>query len=129
MKKLSFTLAEIMIALTIIGIITSILLPVAMQTLPREDVMKFKKGNATLYKVINELVSSGEYYTPGDLGIKPDGSYVRDYQYLCNTFAQIAITKKLNCSKTISPEAYGEHIIQVGSEYGMSIDNAKIKQI
>ena len=38
MKK-GFTLAEIMIALTVIGVITSILLPVAFQSTPDENIM------------------------------------------------------------------------------------------
>ena len=102
MKK-SFTLAEIMIALTIIGIITAILLPVAQNSLPNEKVMKFKKANATLARVINELVTSGEYYTPGDLGMKPDGTLVdgsheNDTQYFCNTISEIINTKKNYCN-------------------------------
>ena len=76
MMKKGFTLTEIMIALVVIGVITSILLPVAFNNIPNENVMKFKKGNATLAKVINELVTSGEYYKEGDLGIKADGKIV-----------------------------------------------------
>ena len=98
MKK-SFTLAEIMIALTIIGIITAILLPVAIQTTPNEKVMKFKKANATLAKVINELVTSGEYYAPGDLGRKSDGSWVEETNYLCNTIADILVGKNIRCEE------------------------------
>ena len=104
MKK-GFTLAEIMIALVVIGVITSILLPVAFNNIPNENVMKFKKGNATLAKVINELVTSGEYYTPGDLGIKADGTIVDgkhdgDITYFCKTFADIVATKNINCAAT-----------------------------
>ena len=57
MKK-GFTLSAIMIALVVIGVITSILLPVAFNNVLNENVMKFKKGNATLAKVINELVTN-----------------------------------------------------------------------
>ena len=102
MKK-GFTLAEIMIALTIIGVITAILLPVAQNSLPNEKVMKFKKANATLHKVINELVTSGEYYTPGDLGMKPDGELLsvkkeENIKYLCNSIANLITIKSVNCS-------------------------------
>ena len=103
MKK-AFTLAEIMIALTVIGVITSILLPVAFQTTPDENIMKFKKGNATLAKVINELVSSGQYYTPGDLGAKADGTLINgdndnDYTNFCLNFADVLNTKEVGCAK------------------------------
>lgn len=108
MKK-GFTLAEIMIALTIIGVIMAILLPVAQNSLPNEKVMKFKKANATLHKVINELVTSGEYYTPGDLGKKPDGSWVEETNYLCNTIADNLTLKNKKCE--VVEYAHGEGLI------------------
>ena len=102
--KKAFTLAEIMIALVVIGVITSILLPVAFNSVPDENVMKFKKGNATLAKVINELVTSGKYYREGDLGIKAngeliDGSHDDDVTYFCETIANLINFKNKNCSK------------------------------
>ena len=108
MKK-AFTLAEIMIALTVIGVITSILLPVAFQTTPDENIMKFKKGNATLAKVVNELVSSGEYYKIGDLGTKKDDTRLKGtksesdtgtdatVKYFCESMAELMNIKSKNC--------------------------------
>ena len=66
MKK-AFTLAEIMIVLTIIGVLTAILLPIANHSRPDEAVMKFKKADTTLKNVIRELVNSDKYYLNGDL--------------------------------------------------------------
>ena len=102
-KKLAFTLAEIMIVLTIIGILTAILLPIAINSAPDENVMKFKKGNNTLGTVIRELVNSDQYYLNGDLGTKAngallDGTHDGDYTYFCETFADILSVKKNNCS-------------------------------
>ena len=71
--KNGFTLAEILIVLVVIGVLTSILLPVAIQSSPDEKVMKFKKGNATLGKVISELVNNDKYYADGDLGKRSNG--------------------------------------------------------
>ena len=93
----AFTLAEIMIVLTIIGVLTCILLPVAFHSLPNENVMKFKKANSTLYKVINELVNNNQYYLDGDLRKMPDGSFVTSSTYLCETIADILSTKSTNC--------------------------------
>ena len=98
----AFTLAEIMIVLTIIGVITAILLPVAINSSPDENVMKFKKGNNTLGTVIRELVNSDQYYANGDLGIKPDGTLIDgthegDYKYFCETFADVVSVKDVNC--------------------------------
>ncbi len=42
-KTQAFTLAEILIVLVIIGVLTMILLPVAFRSSPNEDVMRFKK--------------------------------------------------------------------------------------
>jgi len=104
MKYKGFTLAEVMIVLTVIGILAGILIPVANNSRPDENVMKFKKANATLANVIHELVTSDKYYCKGDLGLKAnckttitnrDG--VRDY--FCQTVADLLSTKKVNCIK------------------------------
>ena len=102
--KKAFTLAEIMIVLVIIGVITAILLPVAIHSAPDENVMKFKKGNNTLGVVIRELVNSDQYYANGDLGMKPDGTLIDgthdgDVTYFCQTFADVVSTKKVNCNE------------------------------
>lgn len=102
MKNKGFTLAEIMIALTVIGVITSIILPVALQTVPDENVMKFKKGNAILAKAINEMVSSGKYFKDGDLGTRADGTLIDgenegDKTYFCSVFADMLNTKSVEC--------------------------------
>ena len=101
MKKIifkAFTLAEIMIVLTIIGVITAILLPVAINSSPDENVMKFKKGNNTLGTVIRELVNSDKYYANGSLSRMPNGDFVSSPTYFCETFADISNTKKINCT-------------------------------
>ena len=100
--KKAFTLAEIMIVLTIIGILTAILLPIAINSAPDENVMKFKKGNNTLGTVIRELVNSDQYYANGDLGMKPDGTLIDgthdgDNTYFCQTFSDIVSTKSVDC--------------------------------
>ena len=97
--KNAFTLAEILIVLVIIGVLTMILLPMAFQSSPDEDVMKFKKGYNTLGAVIRELVSSDKYYQDGDLGIKAGGELVDSPSQLCESFADIITTKKKNCPK------------------------------
>jgi len=102
MKK-AFTLAEIMIVLSVIGILTAILLPVAFQNVPNENVMKFKKANSTLGTVVRELLASDKYYTDGNLGIRADGNMVDgthegDFTYFCETFADVLNAKSVNCS-------------------------------
>ena len=103
MRKFGFTLAEILIVLVIIGVLTMILLPIAFQSSPDEQVMKFKKGYNTLATVIRELVTSDKYYQNGDLGIKSNGEQIYDNDntrtYFCETFADTLKTKSVNCQK------------------------------
>ena len=103
MKK-AFTLAEIMIVLAVIGVLTAILLPVAFHSTPDENVMKFKKGHNALLTTVRELVNSDQYYLEGDLstranGVVIDGTHDGDYTYLCNTIADIMDTKSVDCSE------------------------------
>lgn len=103
MFKKAFTLAEIMIVLTIIGVLTAILLPVAFQSAPDENVMKFKKANNTLGAVVRELINSDEYYSGGDFGIRANGSQIKgsnnvEKKYFCSSFADLLSTKSVKCS-------------------------------
>ena len=102
MKIKAFTLAEIMIVLTIIGVITAILLPIAISSAPDENIMKFKKGHNTLLNTVRELVNSDKYYLNGDLGIRASGALIDtthdgDYSYFCKTFADIISIEANNC--------------------------------
>jgi len=111
MKKFGFTLAEIMIVLTIIGVLTMILLPIANHSRPDENVMKFKKADTTLKNVIKELVTSDKYYCNGDLAIKNDCKTYVDVTYdeetggdtyFCNTIADLLSVKENKCRKSNS---------------------------
>ena len=125
MKKIAFTLAEVMITLTVIGVITAVIIPVAIHSKPNESVLKFKKANQTLYQAIQTMVNSDKYYLNGDLGTKPDGSDV-DATYFCKTFADIVTVKKTDCrvvdvhSDTTKWEHYA------GSYYAIEWDRNKL---
>ncbi len=101
-KNRAFTLAEVMIVLTVIGILSAILLPVAWRSTPDKNLLKFKKGYNTFSAVIRELVSNGEYYLPGDLSKKPDGTGFSDKNeddmaWACNAIASMLSYKKHEC--------------------------------
>ena len=116
MKK-AFTLAEIMIVLTVIGILTAILLPVAFHSTPDEAAMKFKKANANLGTLVREMVSSEKYYNEGDFGKTASGGDVADVDYFCRVFADLISTKEVNCFKgeAASTPAFFERVTVSGS--------------
>jgi len=110
MKKLGFTLAEIMIVLSVIAVLTAILLPAARNATPNEDLMKFKKGHLALVNVINELVNSDKYYYEGMLDTKPNGQWVDSPTYFCETFADvIGNVKSVDCKDDKYGSTVGYH--------------------
>jgi len=86
----------------IIGVLTGILMPIAIHSAPDKNVMKFKKADTTLKNVIHELVTSDKYYKDGDLGIRYDGVAVKNTDntrnYFCNTIADVLSVKKVKCA-------------------------------
>ena len=103
MKK-AFTLAEIMIVLSVIAILTAILLPSARNAMPNEDLMKFKKSHLLLINTIQELVNSDKYYSDGMLDTKANGQGVDSPTYFCETFADVVgNVKSLNCKDDTHP--------------------------
>ena len=100
MKTKAFTLAEIMIVLTVMGVLAGILLPIMTKSRPDEAVMKIKKANETLSNVVNDLISSNKYCA-GDLGLKNDcRTTITNSDGFCSAFAELVKTKEVNCKST-----------------------------
>lgn len=127
MKRKAFTLAEIMIVLTVIGILSVILLPVAFNSTPDKNILKFKKAHNTLASAVRELVSSDKYYLNGDLGMKADGTWVdfdeeefiasadsTNIEYFCKSFSDVINFKFENCFYN---KANDGHFAVSGSSY------------
>ncbi|MBR6297747.1 MAG: hypothetical protein IKR34_00725 [Candidatus Gastranaerophilales bacterium] len=104
-----------MITLTIIGVISAIVVPIAVNSRPDENVMKFKKAHNTLYQVINTLVTSDKYYSNGDLGIKADGTQIftvdGDREYFCKTIADLISVKEVNCNTGTERRGYNGYLL------------------
>ncbi len=102
-KKSAFTLAEVMIVLTVIGILSAILLPVAINSTPDKNILKFKKGYNDLTVAVRELISNGKFFMVGDFTYLPDGTVSSPYgsdkaNYFMESLADTLTYKNFNVS-------------------------------
>ncbi|MBQ4647215.1 MAG: type II secretion system protein [Candidatus Gastranaerophilales bacterium] len=102
--KFAFTLAETMIVLVVIGVLSAVLIPTAMRSKPDENILKFKNGYNALSLALRELVSSDKYYIDGDLGVRSDGVLMSEWEtnpeqrkFFCLTLADMMSTKSVDC--------------------------------
>ena len=100
-NKSAFTLAELLIVLVVIGVLLAVLIPSAVDSMPNEDVMKFKKAHNSLSVIIRELAGSDTYYKNGDLAILKNGATVTGTS-LCTTLADVVTVKSQSCASTTS---------------------------
>ncbi|MBR1618143.1 type II secretion system protein [bacterium] len=139
-KKYAFTLAEVMIVLTVIGILTAIIMPSAFHASPDENVMKFKKANATFMSVIRELVQSNQYYYNGDLGtlsskeevgtLNTEEGDTKAQVHFCQTLGDILSYKKINCQSTgYTTELYASILPQNATENDTDALKTKVDEI
>lgn len=61
-KDNAFTLAEVMIALVVLGVIMALVLPVIMDAMPNKDKMMIKKAYYTTENVIHDLINDSNLY-------------------------------------------------------------------
>ncbi len=123
--KKGFTLAEVMVVLTVIGILTAILLPTAFHATPDENMMKFKKANGLLYQIVREIASTGKYYKEGDMRFKPEGDNVAvPNNYMCQVFADMLSTKTVKCGNNAKTPATVYHVPSSVTCAGTTCDGA-----
>jgi len=111
-KQKAFTLAEILIVLSVIAVLTAILLPVAQKAMVNKKVVKFQKAHETVFKVVSEM-TNGDYFLNGDLGIKIDGtlldgSHEGDTKYFCEVMSNLLESEEKTCDEhgELHSEAY-----------------------
>lgn len=80
MKK-GFSLTELMIALTVIGIIASLSIPVITKSISDTNRSLFKSAVSSIETVVSELVSDTSLYPSGEL----DGNFCNDFVNKVNT--------------------------------------------
>ena len=95
--KRGFTLAELMIVLAILGIVSAVLTPIVFNAAPDENKLKFKKAYYTLQRTVDAVINS-DTYTEGNMGNVPptaDPSKV-----MCYSFLDMLNTMYDNCEAT-----------------------------
>lgn len=60
--KKAFTLAEVMVTLALVSVISSILVPAIMQVKPDRNKLLFKKAYTTVEKIVTEIVNDDNLY-------------------------------------------------------------------
>ena len=100
-QKSAFTLAEVMIVLVIIGVLSAVLIPTAIKSKPDEAKMKFENTLSSIATTTREVVSSDEYFLDGDMSKKINGTSSTSIN-VCSAFANTLNFKTSNCNNTNS---------------------------
>ncbi len=93
-SKRGFTLAELMIVLTILGVVAAILTPLAFNAAPDENKLKFKKAYYTLQRTTDAVMNS-DSYPEGDMSKATNPA-----KTFCYAFSDMLNTMYDNCEGT-----------------------------
>lgn len=67
-KKEAFTLAEILIALTVLGILAAMLIPAIMKLAPSKNKIMFRKAYSIAEKTIDSMITNDQLYPASQIG-------------------------------------------------------------
>lgn len=111
-RKSAFTLAEVMIVFTVIGVLTAILVPALFNASPDERILKAKKAYNTISRAVESLTNSGPYAindglldsTPYIQGTEPADKNAR-LRFFCNNLAEALNIEKSDCTRDLVDDA------------------------
>lgn len=103
--KNAFTLAEVMIVFTVIGILTAILIPTLLTNSPDKEKLKAQKAYNTITRAVEDLLNNGVYSeydgtlvsTPFIKGNEEKDSKAR-IQFFCNQLVDHLNVTGVNCN-------------------------------
>ncbi len=100
-KKCAFTIAEIMIVFTVIGVLSAILIPALFMSSPDQGKLRAKKAFNTLTRAVENLTNSGPYDLNGGMLVATSFSTDADDRnaFFCNNLAEILNVKSVDCTK------------------------------
>lgn len=67
MKKTGFTLSELMIALTVLGLLCAALLPAIIRTMPNQNKIMIKRAYYTTANVVSDMINDPNLYPATDI--------------------------------------------------------------
>src|SRR5574344_359630 len=89
--KKGFTVAEVLITLTIIGVVAAMVLPSLLNTVPDNNKVMYKKAHAVLEQSVQTMVN-GNAFSDGNLGLPASKNF-------CEVFSQVVnIVGSASCS-------------------------------
>ncbi len=104
-SRKAFTLAEVMIVFTVIGVLSAILIPTLFTSTPEQQKLKAKKAFNTITRAVESLTNSGPYDVTN--GILESKSYIQGTdqadidsrnRFFCNNLSEILNVRKSDCS-------------------------------
>ena len=85
-KNRAFSTNEVMIALTIVGIIAAILIPVIINSKPSNNKIMFRKAYSTLERAVQEMIDDETHYPESAVITLDDGiTYKKGFNYTAAT--------------------------------------------
>ncbi len=66
MRKTAFTLSELMIALTVLGLLCAALLPAIVRTMPNQNKVMIKRAYYTTANIVSDMINDPNLYPPID---------------------------------------------------------------
>lgn len=115
-RKRGFTLAELMIVLAILGIVSAILTPVIFDAMPDENKLKFKKAYYTMQRTTDAVLNS-DVYPEGDLS-KPSSPA----KVFCAAFADMLNTIVDNCNASSGNLVLATKTLNYNGSNGANLD-------
>ncbi|MFA6988538.1 MAG: type II secretion system protein [Candidatus Gastranaerophilaceae bacterium] len=102
MKK-AFTLAEVLITLALIGVISSIIIPALMNSLPNNNKYLYRAAYRTVEQVLSDLINNGSLYSDAlNNGFKN----TTDATYFCDNFTnEVNLINSTDCANVRTPSA------------------------
>lgn len=125
-KKKAFTLAELMLVFTVIGILTAILVPGLFLASPDKDELKAKKAYNTITRAVQTLLNSDPYVETGNLdassyisGTTDDNKKARN-SFFCSNLTNVLSVSNANCSFDWVNNAFTSNYVWCPHSYATS---------